>query len=291
MSNDKLIIEERSRDIGDFMVGRLLPFRKKRMIGPYIFVDHMGPTDLGKDRQMEVDQHPHIGLATLTYLLSGEIMHADSIGSLERIRPGEVNLMIAGKAVTHTERTPHDLVGKPQKMEGYQIWLALPKEIEDMEPEFHHLSDTETEQWEEDGLQYRLVVGKAFGKKSKLQLWSDLFMVEINAKEDKDIDFGATLKGEIGIIINQGTIEIDSEKIGKGNLLASKQEDICKFRIEAGSKVFILGGQPFPEGRFIDWNFVSSDKAKIEKAKEQWDNKQFPKVANDDTYVPYPHRK
>ncbi|MGB3464347.1 MAG: pirin family protein, partial [Cyclobacteriaceae bacterium] len=140
MSNTDLIIEERSRDIGDFLVGRLIPFCKKRMVGPFIFIDHMGPSEIGNGKYLDVDQHPHIGLSTLTYMLSGELLHQDSIGTSQLITPGSVNWMSAGKGVTHTERTPKNLRdGSRFTMHGYQIWVALPKALEEMSPEFHHI--------------------------------------------------------------------------------------------------------------------------------------------------------
>ena len=151
MSNIGMIIEERSRDIGDFLVGRLIPFRKKRMIGPFIFIDHMGPTKLGPNKYMDVDQHPHTGLSTLTFMLEGEIMHEDSLGTKQRIKPGSVNWMTAGKGVTHTERTPEDLRnGNTFVAHGYQIWVALPKELEDMAPEFHHIEEKDIPRWTDE---------------------------------------------------------------------------------------------------------------------------------------------
>src|SRR5690606_16571634 len=149
MSNIGLIIEERTRDIGDFLVGRLLPFRKKRMVGPFIFIDHMGPEILGNGKYMDVGRHPHIGLSTLTFLLEGEIMHKDSIGTEQRIAPGSVNWMVAGRGVTHTERTPQDLRDKTFTVHGYQIWVALPKNQEDIDPEFYHFDASELPQWQD----------------------------------------------------------------------------------------------------------------------------------------------
>jgi redox-sensitive bicupin YhaK (pirin superfamily) len=155
MSNIGLIIEERSRDIGDFLVGRLLPFRKKRMVGPFIFIDHMGTSQLGPNSYMDVDQHPHTGLSTLTFMLEGEIVHKDSIGSEQRITPGSVNWMVAGKGVTHTERTPKNLRnGTSFSAHGYQIWVALPKDMEDCNPEFHHIEETALPKWKEGSAQY-----------------------------------------------------------------------------------------------------------------------------------------
>ena len=288
MSNTPLIIEERSRDIGDFQVGRLLPFRKKRMVGPFIFIDHMGPATLGKNKLMGVDQHPHIGLATLTYLLHGEALHTDSIGTIQKIKPGEVNLMIAGKGVTHTERTPKELIGHSHLMEGYQIWLALPKDMEDLEPEFHHINAEEISTWKEGDLDIKLIVGSAFDLPSKLSLWSDLFLLEVVVHQDTSVDFGGGLKGEIGILVHSGGIVAFNHEIRSGHLLVLRENDLCKFIAKAGSTLFILGGKAFDEPRFIDWNFVSHDKAKIEKATLDWKNNNFPKIKNDNTYIPYP---
>lgn len=213
MSNKSLIIEERSRDIGDFIVGRLLPFRKKRMVGPFIFLDHMGPAELGIEKEMEVNQHPHIGLATLTYLLEGEVKHEDSIGTSQIIRPGAENWMVAGKGVTHTERTPEHLHNIPYTMHGYQIWVALPKSDENMAPEFHHLIAEEIPTWSKNDITYRLIAGEAFGKKSPLKVFSDLFMVELLVEKSQVIDLTNQLRGEIGILVNSGAVKACDERI------------------------------------------------------------------------------
>ncbi len=288
MSNESLIIEERSRDIGAFMVGRLLPFRKKRMVGPFVFVDHMGPAELGGEKQMEVDQHPHIGLATLTYLLEGEVMHADSIGTKQLILPGEVNLMTAGSGVTHTERTPSHLVGKKYIMNGYQIWIALPKEREEMDPAFHHFKQGDLPQWKDEGISFTLVAGSAFGKTSPVPVYSPMFMVEIKSPSEKELDLKGAFRGEIGILVTKGHVETDGERVEQGHLLVSKEEDQCSITLGKESHIFLIGGEPFPEKRYIDWNFVSSDLNRIKKAKEDWDAKRFPQVPYDDTYVAYP---
>ncbi|NQZ76498.1 MAG: pirin family protein [Ekhidna sp.] len=289
MSNTDLIIEERSRDIGDFLVGRLIPFRKKRMVGPFIFIDHMGPATIKPGSYMDVDQHPHIGLSTLTYLFEGEIQHQDSIGTNQVIRPGSVNWMTAGKGVTHTERTPADLRhGQQFTMHGYQIWIALPKDKEDMEPEFHHVSATELPNWSDQGASFRLVAGSGFGRISPLPVHSELFMVEIETTEDYQLSINGQLEGEIGICIVEGEIKACEHELGKGNMLVSKTEDACELSIKSGSKILLFGGQPFPEERHIFWNFVSSEKEKIEAAKAAWKQKEFPKVPNDDSYVPLP---
>ncbi len=282
-------MEERSRDIGDFLVGRLIPFRKKRMIGPFIFIDHMGPTQLGPERYMDVDQHPHIGLATLTYMLEGELMHADSIGTEQRIAPGSVNWMVAGKGVSHTERTPNDLRNGHQfTAHGYQIWVALPKAFEMVPPEFHHIEAAALPNWADGPAHFKLIAGEGFGKKSSVPTHSPLFMVEVKTTEAYELVIDDQLKGEIGICIVSGSIEACGQTIEKGNIVVSKVEDTCDVRLEANTHLLLFGGQPFPEARHIYWNFVSSDPEKIEAAKVAWAAKTFPMMSDDDSYVPLP---
>lgn len=289
MSNIGMIIEERSRDIGDFLVGRLIPFRKKRMIGPFIFIDHMGPTTLGPTKYMDVDQHPHIGLSTLTYLLEGEVMHEDSLGTKQRIQPGSVNWMTAGKGVSHTERTPAQLRnGQTFSIHGYQIWVALPKSLEDMDPIFHHIPEADLPRWNEGTTQFTLVAGEGYGEKSPVPTYSPMFMVEIKTQEQFELNVNGKLKGEIGICIDQGSIEACGEIVAQGNILVSKVEDTCNINVRPNSRLLLFGGEPFPEERHIYWNFVSSSKDRIEDAKEAWANKTFPMMEADDTYVPLP---
>ncbi|WP_306642102.1 pirin family protein [Sanyastnella coralliicola] len=289
MSNIDLIIEERSRDIGDFLVGRILPFRKKRMVGPFIFIDHMGPSLIGGKRYMDVDQHPHIGLSTLTYMLEGEIMHEDSIGTKQRISPGSVNWMTAGKGISHTERTPQDWRdGRTFQVHGYQIWVALPREHEFIEPSFHHIPADELPMWQADGATYKLVAGKGFGKESPVPVYSDLFMVEVIAEDEHRLEINGELQGEIGVCVVHGSVEACGETVEKGNMMVSKAENICDVTLAAGTHVFLFGGTPFPEERFIHWNFVASSKETLEQAKQAWINKEFPKVPGDDSYVPLP---
>ena len=289
MSTTSLIIEERSRDIGNFLVGRLLPFAKKRMVGPFIFVDHMGPVTIGPGRYMDVDQHPHIGLSTLTYLFEGEILHRDSIGSEQLITPGDVNWMTAGKGVVHTERTPvtrRD--GKKYQSHGYQIWVALPKELEDTDPEFHHIPKSELPVWQQESLNFTLIAGKAFGKQSPVPVLSDLFMLKLNARKDSRLILDESLAGEIGFCVVEGVIETGENFIDQGKLLVSKTIENCEVRVAENTMLLLFGGKPFPEKHYIYWNFVSSNQNRIEKASRDWQNRNFPLVENDDTYVPLP---
>ncbi len=289
MSNIGLIIAERSRDIGDFLVGRLIPFRKKRMIGPFIFIDHMGPVQLGPKKYMDVDQHPHIGLATLTYMLEGEIMHEDSMGTQQRITPGSVNWMVAGKGASHTERTPWDLRNGNQFLaHGYQIWVALPKESEEMLPEFHHIEADKLPRWNDGTAQFTLIAGQGYGRTSPVPVFSPLFMVEIKNSSEYVLNTMDQLRGEIGICIVEGAIEACGERVEKGNILVSKAKDTCKTVLKPDTHLLLFGGEPFQEERHIYWNFVSSDSGLIDKAKSAWANKTFPMVGNDGTYIPLP---
>ncbi len=181
MSNIQLIIEERAAIIGNFMVGRLLPFRQKRMVGPFIFIDHIGPVSLSDQENFDVPPHPHIGLSTLTFLFDGTIVHRDTLNNVIEIKPGEVNWMTAGKGIVHSERTPDYLRHSGKKMHGLQIWVALPKELEQMEPEFFHIGKDQIPAWTEGDVNYKLVAGEAFGRKSPVPVYSKLFMLEVKS--------------------------------------------------------------------------------------------------------------
>jgi redox-sensitive bicupin YhaK (pirin superfamily) len=292
MSNSEMIIPERSRDIGDFLVGRILPFRKKRMIGPFIFIDHMGPEELGAGKYLDIGQHPHIGLSTLTYLFEGEIDHRDGLGTHQRISPGSVNWMTAGRGITHTERSPADLRdGRKFRMHGYQIWVALPRERELMEPEFFHVEASDLPRWTEDGATFTLIAGKGFGRVSPLPVYSDLFLVEVKSDKPTTLDISGQLKGELGVIVVAGSVSSATEKIENGMVLYSKVNDQCSLHLTAGSHIMLFGGEPLPEERHIYWNFVSSDASRIEAAKNQWEDRSFPMMEGEASYIPLPGHK
>lgn len=289
MSNINLIIEERAADLGNFMVGRLLPFRQKRMVGPFIFIDHMGPVKLNERNQFDVLPHPHIGLSTLTFLFEGSIMHRDSIGNAIEIKPGAVNWMTAGKGIVHSERTPDYLRHSEKNMHGLQIWVALPKHLEQMEPEFFHIDESEIPTWTQSDVQFKLIAGEAFGRKSGVPVYSKLYMIEIKANQTQSLEIGKDLYGEVGLYILNGSIENDGNVYEPKQLLVAKESTLCSFTIQAGSTVYLFGGEPFPEERFINWNFVASSKELIEEAKEKWKTQTFDKVVGDETeFIPYP---
>lgn len=292
MSNIKLIVEERASNIGNFLVGRLLPFRQKRMVGPFIFIDHMGPVTLSERENFDVLPHPHIGLSTLTFLFEGSIMHQDSINTKLEIKPGAVNWMTAGKGVVHSERTPEYLRESKLKMHGLQIWIALPKEKEGIEPQFSHIEKEDIPTWTEGNLQFKLIAGDAFDKTSPVPVYSKLFMIEIKSTTKQEVNIGQHLYGEAGLYILDGSIESEGNTFENKQLLIANDSKLCTFTMNKNTTVYIFGGEPFPEERFIDWNFVSSSKERIEEAKQKWKAQEFPKIEGDsDEFVPYPTSK
>ncbi|MDN3607745.1 pirin family protein [Kaistella yonginensis] len=292
MSNIKLIIEERAANIGKFMVGRLLPFRQKRMVGPFIYIDHMGPVKLNERQNFDVLPHPHIGLSTLTFLFEGSIMHRDALGNEVEIKPGAVNWMTAGKGIVHSERTPEYLRDSPLFMHGLQIWVALPKDLEEMEPQFSHIEERDIPSWTDGDLEFKLVAGEAFGRKSPVPVFSKLFMLEIKSKSKRSVNIGDELYGEAGLYILDGAIESEGNIYEPKQLLVAKDSTLCEFTIKENSTIYIFGGDAFPEERFIDWNFVSSSKERIEEAKQKWATQSFAKIKGDETeFIPYPTYK
>lgn len=292
MANNKLIVDERQSDLGNFIVGRLLPFRKKRQIGPFTFIDHMGPTTIGNGNYMDVNQHPHIGLSTLTYLFEGEIEHKDSTGSNKIITPGDVGFMTSGSGVTHTERTPKHLrTNKEFAMHGYQIWIALPKNKEDIAPNFKFYQKTEIPTWKEENVTIKLVAGNGFGKSSPLQGYSPLFMIDIFANEETTLNLRNKIKGEVGFVIVKGSINSQGQKVEAGQMLISKTDEECEICLDKNTQILLFGGEPLPEKRYLLWNFVSYSEDKLQKAKADWIAKKFSKVPEDDTYIPFPEMK
>jgi redox-sensitive bicupin YhaK (pirin superfamily) len=292
MSNISIIIEERPADIGNFLVGRLLPFRGKRMVGPYIFIDHMGPAALNDHQNIDVPPHPHIGLSTLTYLFEGSMQHKDSLGTDIEIKPGAVNWMTAGSGIVHSERTPEYLRTSEKHLHGLQIWVALPLAHEDIAPSFQHVEAKDIPHWEQDGVSFRLIAGEAFGRRSPVATYSPQFMLEIrNTGEDsseKSLTIGQELFGEAGMYILEGSVQSDGHEYGPKQILVAKEASLCTFTIAANTTIYIFGGEPFPEERFIYWNFVASTREKIEEAKQRWLKQEFTPVPGERDFVPLP---
>ena len=294
-SNVGLILEEKAADIGNFMVGRLLPFRQKRAIGPFVFIDHMGPACLEQHQNVDVPPHPHIGLSTLTYLFEGSIFHRDNLGNAIEIKPGEVNWMTAGKGVVHSERTPEYLRKKDKYLHGFQIWIALPKHLEQTEPSFVHIGKEDIPAWQDNGVFYKLIAGEFAGRLSPVPVHSPLYFIELKTERAQTIHIGSQLFGEVGMYVLDGSVHMEGNDYGSKQLLIAKNASLCTFETNGECTIYLFGGEPFAEERFMFWNFVNSDKEVIEKAKDDWDKQNldvFPKVPKDDKeYVLLPETK
>lgn len=291
MSNIQLIIEERAVDIGNFLVGRLLPFKEKRAVGPFVFIDHMGPAKLKDYQNLDVPPHPHIGLSTLTYLFEGAIMHRDSLGIKLEIQPGAVNWMTAGKGVVHSERTPEYLRTTDKSLHGLQIWVALPKHLENCEPSFSHVEAKDIPHWKQDNVNFKLIAGEAFGKKSPVPVHSSLYFIEIKSNDKTSLNIGKELYGEVAMYILEGSITNDGNRYETKQILIAKESSLCTFEMAENTTIYLFGGEAFPEEHFIYWNFVHTDKNVIEQAKEDWKAQRFPKVPNETEWVPLPEVK
>ncbi len=294
-SNVGLILEEKAADIGNFLVGRLLPFREKRAVGPFVFIDHMGPACLKEYENLDVPPHPHIGLSTLTYLFDGAIFHRDSMGNAVEIKPGEVNWMTAGKGVVHSERTPEYLRKHDKFLHGFQIWIGLPKDLEQSEPSFYHINKEDIPIWEENGIRFKLIAGELTDRKSPVPVQSPLYFLEIKTSEAQKINIGHKLFGEVGMYVLDGTVKIEGNDYGSKQLLIAKNASLCEFETNGETTLYLFGGEPFPEERFMFWNFVNSDRDILEEAKKNWREQNleaFPKVPGDeDEFVPFPVKK
>lgn len=279
----ELVIEERQKDLGGFHVGRILPFPKRRMVGPFIFLDHMGPLDLAPNvpRGMDVRPHPHIGLSTVTYLFAGEMTHRDSVGVTMDIRPGEVNWMTAGRGITHSERFD-GLRQNGGHLHGLQAWVALPKEAEETDPRFDHYGLSDLPSFSDTGVTGRLIAGTAYGNRSKVVTHSPLFYVHFELQAGATVDVPSGYAERAAYIV-RGTIAVDGQRYEKGHMLVFGKGDAAISAV-TDATVAILGGDPVGE-RFIEWNFVSSSKERLEQAKADWragrfklpdaDNKEF----------------
>ena len=207
------------------------------------------------------------------------------------ITPGAVNWMTAGKGVVHSERTPEYLRQSDKRLHGLQIWVALPKDLENIDPSFVHIEAKDIPSWKENGTQIKLIAGEAFGKKSSVPVYSKLYLLEIKAIEPTTLNIGKDLFGESALYILEGSIEDSGNQYGPKQILIAKDTKLCQFKMEAHTTVYIFGGDPFPEEHYIYWNFVSSDKATIEKAKQDWLEQRFPKVPNETDFVPLPRAR
>jgi redox-sensitive bicupin YhaK (pirin superfamily) len=282
------VIVPRSRDIGGFEVRRALPSAQKRMVGPFVFFDQMGPAEFLIGAGIDVRPHPHIGLATVTYLFEGEVFHRDSLGSAVAIKPGEVNLMSAGRGVVHSERERSEVRGAPHRLFGIQAWAALPKSQEETAPSFEHHSADALPRIAGEGKRVRLVMGDAYGASSPVEFpHATLFAEAVLAPGavlplDPDYD-------ERAVYVASGEIDIAGDRFGDGRLLVFKPGDRISVLALSNARLILLGGEPMDGPRHIWWNFVSSSQDRIEQAKQDWHAKRFSLVPGDEKeFIPLP---
>jgi redox-sensitive bicupin YhaK (pirin superfamily) len=281
------VIPARERDLGGFVVRRVLPFESRKMVGPFIFFDHMGPTHFAPGQGIDVRPHPHIALATVTYLFSGALEHRDSLGTVRVIRPGDVNWMTAGRGIAHSERTPQVLRQSGEQSHGIQSWVALPDGQEDVEPSFAHYPAADLPQRTVDGVHLAVIAGEAFGMKSSVAtLWPTLYV-------DAQFADGASLEvapehTERAVYVAQGQLEIGDAVLSEGQMGVLEPGTRPRFRARGATRAMLLGGERFPTPRYIWWNFVASSQDRIDAAKARWKNGEFAQVPGETEFIPLP---
>jgi len=264
------LIIPRARDLGGFEVRRVLPTLQRKMVGPFIFFDQMGPVEFLTDQGIDVRPHPHIGLATVTYLFAGEIFHRDSLGTRQRIRPGEVNWMTAGKGITHSGRTAPDVRSAPSSpLFGIQTWLALPEKYEEIEPDFEHHGEDALPVIEDKDKKVRLILGNLYGECAPVKTYSDLFYADVELQAGAHLPLDAEHE-ERGLYLVEGDIEIAGRRFTGNQMMIFRPGDAISIRAHQPSRFLLLGGETLNGPRYIWWNFVSSSKERLEEAKEAW---------------------
>ncbi len=287
MAQAPLIIAARSRDIGGFVVGRVLPWMLRRSVGPFVFFDHMGPSRLPPGQGIDVRPHPHIELATVTYLFEGEIDHRDSLGVHQTIHPGAINLMIAGRGIVHSERSGPASRARDEALHGVQLWLGLPTAHERVAPAFeHHAADT-LPALERDGIRLRVLLGDAYGLRSPATTFSSQFYVE--ARMPAGSRLALPPAAERAAYVVEGTVHAEPEPLGPRHMLVFEAGGAPELHALSDAHVMLIGGEPLDGPRHMFWNFVSSDPARIEQAKRDWAEDRFGTVPGDeDERIPLP---
>jgi hypothetical protein len=283
----EVVVTPATRDLGDgFQVRRALPSLQHRMIGPFVFLDEMGPVRLAPGSGLDVRPHPHIGLATVTYLFEGEILHQDSLGVHQPIRPGDVNWMIAGRGIVHSERTPQPLRAQGPGLWGLQSWLALPQHDEELAPSFRHHPAAELPQASIGGAELRLIAGTLFGLRSPVKTLSALFYAEATLEEGSELALTPEHE-ERGAYVLDGRVSVDGQEFPRGRLLVFRPAVHVLLEARTPARVMLLGGQTLG-ARHLWWNFVSSSRERIEQAKQDWKAGRFGVVPGDPEFMPLP---
>lgn len=286
----EMVVVPRTRDLGDgFEVRRALPTTQKRMVGPFVFLDQMGPTQLAAGHGLDVRPHPHIGLSTVTFLYSGEILHRDSLGVVQPIRPGEVNWMTAGRGIVHSERTAPEVRQHASALFGLQCWVALPRRHEECEPAFMHAGSDELPVIDGDGATLTLISGRFFNRQSPVPVMSDMVYADIQLQAGARLDIPAEYD-EQALYVIDGALDLGGDGVfAAGQLLVLKPGmPVTLAGGAAGTRVMLLGGEPMDGPRYLSWNFVSSSPERIEQAADDWRNRRFAEVPQETEFIPLP---
>ncbi|MDB5884319.1 MAG: Pirin domain protein [Polaromonas sp.] len=275
---------------GGFLVSRLLPAAARQAVGPFVFFDHFGPLDVEAGANHDVRPHPHIGLATVTYLFDGAILHRDSLGSVQRIEPGAINWMTAGRGIVHSERAPDDLKGQAYLQHGLQLWAALPKAHEEAEPGFAHTPASELPLVQIGASTVRVLIGEAFGRASPVRTFSKTLYLDISLAAGSTLDL-APLAEELALYGIQGDLEVDGETVPPRTLAILAPGAAVRVGAPAAARFMVLGGDRLDGHRHVWWNFVSSRKERIAQAGQDWAAQKMGRVEGDDEYIPLPERK
>ena len=282
-----VVVVPRARDLGGFEVRRALPSIERRMVGPFVFFDQMGPAALGAGQGMDVRPHPHIGLATLTYLFDGEVMHRDSLGNEIAIRPGELNWMTAGRGIVHSERTPQPLRRAGSRLWGIQSWVALASKDEECEPAFVHHDAGDMPVVSDGGVEARIIAGSVLGAASPVATSSPTFYADVTLRSGAAFPLDPDYE-ERAVYPVSGSIEISGDVFGAERLLVFRPGDRITITAPDGARFMALGGESMEGRRYIWWNFVSSSRERIEQAKQDWKAGRFDPVPNDAEFIPLP---
>lgn len=286
-------ITGKAHDLGDgFFVTRLLPQIARRSIGPFVFLDYFGPVDFAPGKGIDVRPHPHIGLATITYLFDGAQMHRDTIGSVQEIRPGDVNWMTAGRGIAHSERTGPETRASGHRMHGIQSWIGLPEADEEAPPHFQHFASADLPEHDDKGVTLRLIAGEAFGLKSPVKTFSPIFYADTRFTPGGALHYAAEHEERAFLVINGEVQTGETQTHGPGAMLALEPGEEVTLYADAPARVMLLGGAALEGQRHIWWNFVSSSKDRIERAKQEWKDGKFGTIPGDDQeFIPLPEPK
>ena len=281
------VIEPRIHDLGGFNVTRVLPHRLARHIGPFVFFDHIGPAQFAAGQGIDVRPHPHIGLATVTYLFDGALEHRDNLGSVQTIRPGDVNWMTAGRGIAHSERTPAVERAAGHAMHGIQTWVALPQHAEEVAPSFHHHPARDLPQIDRDGVRLRLIAGNAFGESSPVTTFSEMFYLAAEFSSGNAIILPPE-HVERAVYATDASLLIGGIDVAAGRMAVLPPGENVEIRANAATRAVLLGGAPLDGDRHLWWNFVSSSRERIERAKADWKEGRFAPVPGETEFIPLP---